>query len=259
MSRETVTDILCIGAQRAMTSWLHQVLTAHPGVAPFANFDPVTSTNKEAHYWDWNHRRGADWYRTLMRPLKDGVKSLDFTPEYAFLDEGQIAECKALSPGARVIYLLRDPLARAVSAIRMRTVWASNNAPADAVTLSLDHDFLERCRNAALHSHGAYAANLRRWRARYPDILVLNIEAVQADPMAALTRIFEHCALPAPDAETAERLGQRAANHIWVTPKYRLNADCLHFLHGLTWLEREAIAAEGFTFTEGAALLDSAS
>lgn len=259
MTRDNITDILCIGAQRAMTSWLHQVLTAHPGVTAFANFDPVTSTNKEAHYWDWNHHRGADWYRILMRPLNDDLKTLDFTPEYAFLDEADIDECKALSPDARVIYLLRDPLARAVSAIRMRTVWASQNAAAEAVTLTLDTDFYERCKNAALHGHGAYAANLRRWRARFPDILVLSVEGVQADPAAAIDRILTHCALPAPDVAASEHLRQRAANNVWVTPKYRLSADCLHFLHGLTWLERDAIAAEGFTFAEGAALLDSGS
>lgn len=259
MMRQNAVDILCIGAQRAMTSWLHRVLTAHPGVAAFPNCDPVTSSDKEAHYWDWNHHRGPDWYRILMRPLQDGVKTLDFTPEYAFLNEGQIAECKALNPGARVIYLLRDPLARAVSAIRMRTLWASNSAPAEAVTLTLNAEFLERCRNARLHEHGAYAANIARWRAAYPDLLVLSTEALAADPDGGVARLLDHCGLAAPEGEAAARIAQRAREKVWVTPRYRLEPDCLHFLHGLTWLEREALAAqEGLAFTEGQALLEGA-
>jgi hypothetical protein len=249
--RENAADILCIGAQRAMTSWLHRVLTAHPGVAAFPNFDPVTSTDKEAHYWDWNHRRGPDWYRVLMRPLKDGVKTLDFTPEYAFLDVQGIAECKALNPTAKVIYLLRDPLARAVSAVRMRTVWATNNAPAGAVSIPFGPEFLQRCQNARLAEHGAYLANLTRWRAAYPDLLVLSTEALTADPAGSLARILAHLGLPPSDA-----LAARLPEKVWVTPRYALSADCLAFLHGLTWPEREALAqAEGMTFTEGDSLL----
>lgn len=253
MIRENATDILGIGAQRAMTSWLHRVLTAHQLVTAFPNCDPVTSTDKEAHYWDRNHHRGKDWYRVLMRPLNDEMKSLDITPEYAFLSESQIADCKTLNPSARVIYLLRDPLARAVSAIRMRTVWATNHAPAKALTLTMGPEFLERCRNARLEQHSAYADNLARWRVAYPDLLVLTTETIIADPVAAVARILDHIGLPGPVPEMLACLPER----IWVTPRYPLSRDCLAFLHGLTWSDREALAAtEGITFTEGAALLE---
>jgi hypothetical protein len=115
-------------------------------------------------------------------------------------------------------------------------------------------EFLDRYQQAALHDHGAYAANLRRWRARYPDLLVMNVEAIIADPDIALDRILTHCALPAPDPETLARLRQRARNRVWATPAYALSPDCLDFLDGLTWPDRQAIATEGFTFTEGTCL-----
>lgn len=261
MSRENAADILCIGAQRAMTSWLHQALTAHPGTAAFPDFGPVTSTSKEAHYWDWNHKRGPDWYRVLMRPLDDSRQSLDFTPEYAFLNDPQIAECHALNPGAKVIYILRDPLARAVSAIRMHTVWATKHAPADKAPLTYDQTFLNRCRNARLWDHGAYAANLHRWRRRYPDLLVLNFEDLRADPLAGLQRVLAHCGLDwaGLDAPTRATLTERAARHVWATPAYPLDADCVHFLHGALWPQHAALKAEtGFEFTEGAAILEAA-
>ena len=260
MTRENAADILCIGAQRAMTSWLHQALAAHPDTWSFPNFEPVTSTSKEAHFWDWNHKRGADWYRVLMRPLNDALKSLDFTPEYAFLDERQISECKALNPTAKVIYILRDPLARAVSAIRMRTLWASKTAPADTVRVTYGQDFLERCRNAHLWEHGAYAANLRRWRHAWPDLLVLDFEDLRADPLAGLRRVLDHCDLgwDSLDDGARDRLSDRAGRHVWATPPYAFDADCLHFLHGTLWPDREAIRAEaGLTFAEGDAILEA--
>ncbi|MCB1344206.1 MAG: sulfotransferase [Rhodobacter sp.] len=262
MTRSSAADILCIGAQRAMTSWLHHGFSSHPGVWAFPNFEPLTSTSKEAHYWDWNRKRGPDWYRVLMRPLDDGLASLDFTPEYAFLDAAQIAECKALNPTARVIYILRDPLARALSAIRMRTVWATKNAPAETVHLRFDHEFRERCRHANLIDHGAYAANIRRWRQRYPDLLVLNFEDLRADPRAGLRRALDHCGLTADslDADRNAQIDERADRRIWVTPSYGFDADCVEFLHGMLWPEYEATQAEtGLTFTEGAAILEALS
>ena len=186
MSRRNAADILCIGAQRAMTSWLHQVLAAHPQTWVFPNFEPLTSTSKEAHYWDRNAKRGPDWYKVMMRPLDDTLQSLDFTPEYAFLSNDQIAECKALNPDAKLIYILRDPLARAVSAIRMHTMWATQNAEAQAHQVTFGAAFLKRCQHARLWDHGAYCANIRRWRRRYPDLLVLNFEDLKHDPVAGI-------------------------------------------------------------------------
>ena len=122
-ARTNITDILCIGCQKGSTSWLHSVLSCHPDTHAFPNSKPVTSTNKEAHFWDWNHQRGVDWYRTLMTPPEPHLLTMDFTPEYAFLPDAKIAECKALNPTAKIIYILRDPTARAVSAQRMQMLW----------------------------------------------------------------------------------------------------------------------------------------
>lgn len=261
MTRENAADILCIGAQRSMTSWLHHVLAAHPGAWAFPAFDPLTSTAKEAHYWDWNHRRGPDWYRVLMRPLDDRLKSLDFTPGYAFLSAAQIAECKALNPTAKVVYILRDPLARAISSIRMRTVWATDHAAADAHRLQFDKTFLDRCANARLWDHGDYARNVAHWRAQYPDLIVVSFEDLRDDPVGGALRLMDQCGLPVADLSPEQRAGieQRALRRIWETPPYPLAPDCIHFLHGATLLAREACAEHlGLTFSEGAAILEAA-
>lgn len=245
MSRANHADILCIGAQRAMTSWLHNVLSLHPGTWTFPDFSPVTSTRKEAHFWDWNHHRGREWYRFLMTPPDDrSLKSLDFTPDYALMNDAQIAECKALNPTAKVIYILRDPLARAVSAIRMHTMWASDNAPADRVQVTFDQRFLDRVNAARIQAHGDYAGNLGRWRRHYPDILLLDFAALAADPGAGMARVLAHCDLPENRLTGNPEYADRLHNRIWHAREYPLSADCLHFLDGMLWREREAAEAE---------------
>ncbi|PVH28777.1 sulfotransferase family protein [Pararhodobacter oceanensis] len=259
MSRVNAADILCIGAQRSMTSWLHHAMSAHPGTWAFPNFEPVTSTSKEAHYWDWNLKRGDDWYRVLMRPLKDELQGLDFTPDYAFLNTEHIAHCKALNPEAKVIYILRDPLARALSAQRMHSMWASQNAAAEDYKITYGDAFLKKCAQARIWEHGAYSANIRRWRRQYPDLLVLNFEDLAADPLAGLKTVLQHCGLGFEALPTAdqERITSRAARVIWQTPAYAIDADALHFLHGATWNERRRTEEEtGLRFAEGAGLLE---
>jgi hypothetical protein len=261
MTRDNAADILCIGAQRSMTSWLHNVLASHPGSWVFPNFEPLTSTTKEAHFWDWNHRRGPDWYRVLMRPLADGLKSLDFTPDYAGLTDEQISECKALNPSARIVYILRDPLARAVSAIRMHTMWATKNAaPADH-RIVYDRHFHARCHHANLWMHGDYAGNVARWRRHFPEMLVLSYEEVSADPKGQAARIAEACGLSMDglDDTTRAAFDTRAGRRVWEAPRYALDDDCLHFLHGALWLQRERTQAElGITFHECETLLEGA-
>lgn len=253
--RANIADILCIGQQRAMTSWLHHVLAAHPGTSTFPNFDPVTSTSKEAHYWDWNHHRGERWYRVLMRPDDDALKTLDFTPDYAGLNADQIAECKRLNPTAQVILILRDPLARALSAVRMHTLWA--NVPADAPPLALDHALTGRIDHARACSLSDAAPQIERWRAAYPDLIVLNYETLGSDPQAVLWPLLDRLGLSAadlPDTAQAE-MRARMARRIWATPPYRFEPDVIHFLDGATRAARARLAAMGHHFDEGARLL----
>jgi hypothetical protein len=260
--RENIADILCIGAQRAMTSWLHSVLSPHPRFWAFPDFDPVTSTRKEAHFWDWNHNRGVEWYRFLLTPPDSALMSLDFTPEYALLSAAQIAECKALNPTARVIYILRDPLARAVSALRMHLMWQAGTSDAASARLDLDASFHQLAERAQLWNHCDMAANLARWRAHYPDILVLHFEEMVANPSAALERVLAHCgtSLDAADPATTAEIERRVARVVWQTPRFEISADALHFLHGATQGARAALQEqEGMEFTEGALLLHGVS
>ncbi len=255
--RENITDILCIGCQKGSTSWLHSVLNCHPRTAAFPNSEPVTSTSKEAHFWDWNRHRGIDWYRDLMRPADPASLTMDFTPEYAALNDSQIAECKALNPGARVIYILRDPLARAVSAIRMHMLWRFGKEHDQP--LRQDETLHALVREAKLAMHGDYLRNLTAWRRHYPDLLLLNYEDFHTDRAASIAAI--HAGLGLDPAEIGPDKRARfdmlmAGGRIWASEPFAIERPALMFLNGLTWpWRRAAETALGLRFTEGERLL----
>lgn len=255
--RRNITDILCIGCQKGSTSWLHSVLNRHPDTHAFPDNEPLTSTCKEAHFWDKNHHLGVDWYRDLMAPPDPSMKTMDFTPEYAYLPDRHIAECKRLNPDARVIYLLRDPTARAVSALRMHLLWRFGKDYDQP--LRLDDLFFSLMREALLDQHGSFVRNHEAWKRHYPDILVLNYEEFHTDRTASVARVMDHVGLdPArmSDADRA-RFDDVMGRHVWVSEKFPIERDALLFLHGFTWRTRVAVErAFGMTFQEGQRMID---
>lgn len=240
--RENCADILCIGAQKASTSWLHHVLNAHPATYSFPNSEPITSTTKEAHFWDWNHARGVDWYRSLLTPPEPERLSMDFTPEYSLMSDKQIAECKELNPTARVIYVLRDPLARAISALRMHTLWKSDGKDAAQVDITFDEEFIKMTQQARIFDMSSYVANYRRWAKYYDNILMLNYEDIVAEPDATIRRVYEHCGLDVDTmpAEARADFDARMQKRVWASVPYSVSPEVSFFLHGLLWPKREA-------------------
>lgn len=255
-ARTNITDILCIGCQKGSTSWLHSVLSCHPDTHAFPNSKPVTSTNKEAHFWDWNHQRGVDWYRTLMTPPEPHLLTMDFTPEYAFLPDAKIAECKALNPTAKIIYILRDPTARAVSALRMHMLWRFG--PDHDQPLQLDETFHELIAKARLDAHGSFVRNWSNWKRHYDDILVLNYEDFHNAREESVARVMEYLALdPARMTDAGrERFDGLMQRRVWESTPFAIDRAVLLFLHGYTWRTRDAVAgAFDMRFSESEQML----
>jgi hypothetical protein len=149
---ETVSgpDFLCIGQQKAGTTWLYDQLAAHPSFW----MPPV----KELHYFNKGlrprarsgkserpgeeQRRKRDvsppdqqfaeaaqkvfgtsfdfpGYRALFAP-KGALISGDITPGYSVLDRSEIDRIAAALPDAKILLLVRDPLQRLWSMFRMQ-------------------------------------------------------------------------------------------------------------------------------------------
>ncbi|MEO1549177.1 MAG: sulfotransferase [Pseudomonadota bacterium] len=253
MARENIADVLCIGAQKTSTSWLHHVLNVHPKLYVFPNSKPVTSTNKEAHYWDWNRARGETWYRTLMTPEAPDLMSMDFTPEYAFLPARDVEDCKRLNPSAKVIYVLRDPLSRAVSALRMHAKRETGDADPAEHRIRFGPETLDMIDRARILEHSSYVANHARWAKHYDQILVLNYEDILAKPREVIDRIFAHLDLDPAElsAQARETFETRFARKVWKSVEYPVDREVLMFLHGLVWQKRKAAEAHfGITFEE---------
>lgn len=109
MTQAPPVDFLCIGGMRCGTTSLWTMLRAHPGV-----FLPDT---KELHYFDSDRAVNDPTlaeYRTNFVAARPGQLRGEFTPAY-LTREGVAERIGSAVPDARIIAILRDPVARAWS------------------------------------------------------------------------------------------------------------------------------------------------
>lgn len=106
-------NLIVIGAQKAGTTSLHRYLAEHPEIG--------MSQPKELDFFSgFTWARGVDWYRSLFPPDAPvrGESSPSYTT-YPFATDIP-ARMRATVPDARLIYLVRDPVDRMLSAHRHR-------------------------------------------------------------------------------------------------------------------------------------------
>lgn len=192
-------DFLIIGAQRAGTTTLHQLLTSHERIRG-------PRIRKGLHYFDTGYGRGVSWYRTQFPFEFRRVITGEASPYYLFhpLVPERIS---GLLPEVKLIVLLRDPVERAVSHHAHETRRGFETLPLEAA-IETEGERLageeERMRqnpfyNSFAHQHfsyiarGQYADQIARYRALFPEdqLLVVGSENMWTEPESQLIRIFD--------------------------------------------------------------------
>nr|WP_281365971.1 sulfotransferase [Halovulum dunhuangense] len=187
-------DFIVIGAMKAGTTALHHRLAAHPGIG--------MARLKETEFFlpAKARGRGLDWYARQFPPgdLKRGEVSPNYAKRLVF--PGTPERIAALLPDVRLIYILRDPVARALSEYRhLRAMGRLAPGP-------LPPDAFARLVDASL-----YARQLEAYLAVFP-ISALHLATLEADPRGMLTALagFLGVADDWPEARAAH--GNRAAS-----------------------------------------------
>lgn len=111
--------VFLIGAQKAGTTFLANLLEQHPALS--------VASPKEPHYFTQHREAGLDWYRQFFPRSVDSQILIDASPSYsaAPMDVSNDKDEKignpyvdvprrisVLSPESRLIYLVRDPVKR---------------------------------------------------------------------------------------------------------------------------------------------------
>jgi hypothetical protein len=157
------------------------MLRQHPHVA--------FPRGKEIHFWDTHRARGIEWYRGLFAKNAPGVKQGEITPAYAILPVAVIAEIRELSPGARIVYIIRNPVERAWSSALMALGRAEMT-----IEEASDQWFIDHFRSAGSRARGDFESCIRNWRDVFPakQLLVMRYEMLRDRPLEFLRHCCAH-------------------------------------------------------------------
>jgi hypothetical protein len=171
-------NFFVIGAQKAGTSSLHRLLQQHPQAFMC---DP-----KEPHYFSagpqWG--RGEAWYRSLFAAAGDAVAVGEASTTYAMYPHysGVVERLVAAVPAPRLVYIVREPIARMRSAYLHGLAGGTETRPIGEALRGDPRYLLTSC----------YAMQLERWLGRVARerILLLSLEQLHDAPGVVLERLF---------------------------------------------------------------------
>lgn len=192
-------DFLGIGCVRAGSTWLHNLLDAHPDVY-------VPQRRKEIHFFlTPNYEKGLRWYGKFFPRAAEAhtYKAIgEIGPGYLYRPEC-IDRIAAVPSIDRFLVMLRDPVERAYSQYRWQMRYHSR-------PLSLWQYVAKETR---ILEEGLYAKYLQRWIETFGRhrFLILMLEQVRKDAAGARRQVADFLGLD-PDRFPSEA-GVRAINH----------------------------------------------
>lgn len=203
-------DFMIIGAQKAGTTALSQFLSQHPAVS--------MAEGKEVHLFSkagvaelWDAAQINNSYADFFPNPDTNTLFGEATPIYLYWPP-IIPALKRYNPDLKVIVLLRDPVARAISQYQMEKVrknewlplWlALLLEPLRLVLAGTELNHAHRCHSYI--SRGLYAQQLQRLRKDFADnkILILENNELRQQHANTLRRVCEFLAIEVCDIAPA--------------------------------------------------------
>ncbi len=171
-------NLIIIGAAKSGTSSLHYYLNLHPEIS--------MSKQKELNFFnkELGWKKGIKWYKSNFTGIAKiyGESSPSYTgyPLY----KGVAQRMHSVVPGAKLIYIVRDPIERLISHYLDKVKGGQETKTIDRA--------LEDLENADYVCPSKYFMQLKQYLGYYPKgrILVLTAEELRNERRPALKRIF---------------------------------------------------------------------
>lgn len=176
-------NFFVIGAMKSGTSSLHEYLGAHPQI--------FACKPKELHYFveELNWKRGRLWYEDHFESAGSETAIGESSPTYSMYPRyrGVPARMFALTPEARLIYVMRHPIERIQSHYFHRLANGTENR---AITEALTED-------PTYIIPSRYGMQLEQYLQHFDpsQVLVVTAEQLRGERAYTLRRIFEFLAV----------------------------------------------------------------
>lgn len=194
-------NLVVIGAAKAGTTSMHAYLDAHPDVS-------MAALKELRFFTDPHHEAWLDAYRRQFDPTAAvaGESSTMYTRAPAL--PGVVDRMAGLIPDAKLIYMVRDPVDRAVASYVEERFHGLESRPVEEAFADVEDPY-----NPYVAA-SRYAEQLSPFLARFPSeqVLVLGMGDLGRDPAATLRRTFAFLGVdPDVAVDTSTRHNDRGA------------------------------------------------
>lgn len=172
-------DFIIVGAMKCGTSTLAAQLDAQPGI--------FMTDPKEPNFFsdDAIFANGADWYQELFSTAAPGDIKGEASTHYTKtpIHPDALPRMQGMLEAPKIIYLIRDPMARAVS--HYIHEWTMGVMSSDIEQAFANH--------RELVSYGCYAEQITPYVDAYgkENVLILNLETMKAEPQQVLEQVCD--------------------------------------------------------------------
>ncbi len=127
-----------------------------------------------------------EWYSKLFSQAVSYKVCGDITPAYSMLEKDDVARVKAVNPDIKIIFMIRNPIERAWSAIRSMVYRGVLD-----ISLDSDHEVIMALKDRGLILRGDYERTLDSYLSYFnsQQILVCFYDAIQCDPVGLMSGI----------------------------------------------------------------------
>jgi Sulfotransferase domain len=197
-------DFLIVGAQKAGTTVLHQLINQHPQVVKKRN---------EVHFFDANFDRGVEWYQNQFKKRPSSSHLIGDKSPYYIFHPFVPERVYSLYPKVKIIVLLRNPVDRAYSQYWMNirigkedeNVSFEEAIAAEPARIAGEYEKLRdpsytgsAYRRYSYLARGVYVDQIKNWLNYFPkeQMLILSSTDLRNSPKEVLKRCFSFLSLP---------------------------------------------------------------
>lgn len=215
---EAYPDFICIGAARSGTTWLYDKLIKHPDFyktrekeihffdEPFLGGEPKERKTFYPGVFDLNDDASWRWYALQFQHADGRIKG-DITPDYALLSDDRIARLCEEMPSLKVVYIMRNPIARAWSGAGL-FMYRGHGVGLDELPEKQIIDWVMEARRLA---NGSYQSVIKKWENHIPSnrIKYIFYDDLRANPAGELADILQFVGLDPARTELENSMGKR--------------------------------------------------
>lgn len=177
-------NLVVIGAAKAGSTSLHNYLALHPEIS--------MSFDKEVRYF--TDPDCLSWVGRYQEYFPAGTRYRgESTPQYTKwpLYPGVVDRMADLTPDARLVYVVREPVERAIAEYVEEVTWGVITEGIDEVLSDADAP------HNVVVAPSRYATQLREFHRRFDpsQVLVLDLAELAADPATVVARVFDFLGL----------------------------------------------------------------